>query len=200
MIYLTSLTPVSLSFKNLTSKKHCFIILTNPIESNLFFILIPSLLLMSLSFTASQDAKGSHVICHIQLPRARVHRPHHCDSVDSLSLYYCLVFYTCSPNCNPWLKKKKKPNKNQPSNIWWPHPLQVNVILIISHSKKEKIISMFFSAGVPNRLSTNCQFPYSQKSQFPPSSKIIKSRDKNDFTSTYPFHKLTVRNLPCARY
>ena len=67
-------------------------------------------------------------------------------------------------------------------------------------TQKKKIISMFFSAGVPNRLSTNCQFPYSQRSQFPPSSKIMKSRGKNDFTSTYPFHKHTVRNLPCARY
>ena len=96
-------------------------------------------------------------------------------------------------------KKKKKQKKKKPSNTCWPHPLQVNVILIISHSKKKKkIISMFFSPGVPNGLSTNRQFPYSQRSQFPPSSRIMKSYGKNDFTSTYPFCKHTVRNRPCV--
>lgn len=47
---------------------------------------------------------------------------------------------------------------------------------------------------------TNFQFPFSQRSQFPPSSKITKSYDKNYFTSTYPVHKHIVRNLPCAKY
>ena len=108
-------------------------------------------------------------------------------------------FYICSPNCSPWFKKKKKTKNKKPSNTCWPHPLQVNVILIISHSKKKKkIISMFFSPGVPNGLSTNRQFPYSQRSQFPPSSRIMKSHGKNDFTSTYPFCKHTVRNRPCV--
>lgn len=162
MIYLTSLTPVSLSFKNLTSKKHCFIILTNPIESNLFFILIPSLLLMSLSFTASQDAKGSHVICHIQLPRARVHRPHHCDSVDSLSLYYCLVFYTCSPNCKPWLKKKKKnPTKTNPQ-IYGDH---IHFKLMLSSSfltqKKKKSLACSFQQvfQIDSQLTASSPIP-----------------------------------------
>ena len=58
----------------------------------------------------------------------------------------------------------------------------------------------FLSPGVPNGLSINFQFPFSQRSQFSPSSKIMKSYDKNYFTSTYPFHKHIVRNLPCAKY
>ena len=110
--------------------------------------------------------------------------------------YTAVCFFTSALQITVHDSKKKKNPK---------HMLTTSTSLMLFSSfltqkKKKKIISIFFSAGVPNRLSTNCQFPYSQRSQFPPSSKIMKSRGKNDLTSTYPFHKHTVRNLPCVRY
>ena len=103
-------------------------------------------------------------------------------------------FYICSPNCSPWLKKKTKNPQTHADHIHFKLMLFSSFLT----QKKKKIISMFFSPGVPNGLSTNCQFPYSQRSQFPLSSKIMKSHGKNDFASTYPFCKHTVRNRPCV--
>lgn len=112
--------------------------------------------------------------------------------------YSAVCFFTSALQITVHDSKKKKKTQTYAYHIHF--KLMLFPSFLTQKKKKKKIISIFFSAGVPNRLSTNCQFPYSQRSQFPPSSKIMKSRGKNDLTSTYPFHKHTVRNLPCARY